>query len=225
MLAERYGIAKSSVSLLLKRRGLVSGVHRTYTSDETYFDHISNESRAYWLGFIAADGNVYRNTLSIQLHQADFAHLEAFRTAIHSSSPIEQNGKYCRLRIHNQQLTAALRRNGIVPAKTRILKPPQIPFDLLRHYYRGFFDGDGWLSYRPSKKTWYFGLSCASLAFMDSFVTFIQKQVPTKAKVIPRPSIYQFTVSGPMARSAAAVIYESCEISLHRKMQRYLAMT
>ena len=50
---------------------------------------------------------------------------------------------------------------GCVKNKTLILKPPKnVPTELIRHFIRGFFDGDGSLmKYQKSEKSISFGLS------------------------------------------------------------------
>lgn len=50
-----------------------------YKINENYFENIDNKNKAYWLGFIAADGNVYGNKLSIELNSKDEGHLKIFR--------------------------------------------------------------------------------------------------------------------------------------------------
>lgn len=69
--------------------------------DETFFSVIETEEKAYWLGFIAADGCIRKNKsgsyeLSIHLAEKDIEHLAAFKSAIQSDHKIvtRQNGKY-----------------------------------------------------------------------------------------------------------------------------------
>jgi hypothetical protein len=42
----------------VKRDAVRLGRPRKYTLDEMYFDEITDEHRAYWLGFITADGGI-----------------------------------------------------------------------------------------------------------------------------------------------------------------------
>lgn len=55
----------------------------------------------------------------------------------------------------NKKLSDALSKQGCLPNKTFILKFPQIDKTLIRHFIRGYFDGDGMLSitYRYYKKS------------------------------------------------------------------------
>lgn len=51
----------------VKTRNL-SDSHRQYNIDENYFDTINTEEKAYWLGFIYADGFI-TNPLSFRMKQ------------------------------------------------------------------------------------------------------------------------------------------------------------
>lgn len=50
-------------------------VSRKYKFDENFFENIDTEEKAYWLGFIYADGAVFKRTLSIRLSTKDIHHL------------------------------------------------------------------------------------------------------------------------------------------------------
>src|SRR5712691_9807518 len=61
-IASHYGIEDQTVYNILERNGVKrrssSEAAITYPRNEHAFDVIDNEEAAYWLGFIAADGNV-----------------------------------------------------------------------------------------------------------------------------------------------------------------------
>lgn len=66
--------------------------------DRHYFDTIDNENKAYWLGFIYADGWVSSNGRSyevgIELGAKDIIHLEKFKKCINSRSNIISTHKH-----------------------------------------------------------------------------------------------------------------------------------
>jgi len=49
--------------------------------NENYFDVIDNPDKAYWLGFLYADGAISsnNNTVELSLKSSDIKHLEKFR--------------------------------------------------------------------------------------------------------------------------------------------------
>lgn len=64
-----------------------------YNYDRNYFETINSEEKAYWLGFIAADGNVAKkmNSMRINLNEIDRKHLEKFRESIKGNQPIKDS--------------------------------------------------------------------------------------------------------------------------------------
>lgn len=119
-----------------------------------FFDEIDNEEKAYWLGFIWADGNIRQDyhALRINLAEIDSSHLEKlihiFKTEVKFNSSIKNQkvlkGAY--IAVNNVHLCKTLAEKGIVPNKTEHDSADifdYIPQNLLKHFVRGFFDGDG----------------------------------------------------------------------------------
>lgn len=124
---------------------------RKHRFDEDFFKTIDTEEKAYWLGFIAADGCVYKNSnawrLQINLKESDIEHLSKFQKAIKSDYKIAQktvgNSKVCQLKINSKIMCFDLIELEITERKSLMVKMPCIKEDLIRHYIRGYFDGDG----------------------------------------------------------------------------------
>ncbi len=129
--------------------------YRQYTMDEGYFARIDTERKAYWLGFIIADGNVHLNRLTIGVQVQDIGHLEQFLEDVGSNSPVVRgktsgysDKEQCRVRLNSQQLISDLGKLGVVPRKSGREVAPlgSIPDNLHRHFWRGVVDGDGWVT-------------------------------------------------------------------------------
>ncbi len=107
------------------------------------FSHIDTVS-CYWAGWLASDGNVYRNQVSLKLCAQDVDQVNKFAAYVgldHTSS-----GKgWCKACFSSAVVVAFLAENfNIVPKKTFVLQPPkQVPIKLCRHFIRGFFEGMG----------------------------------------------------------------------------------
>lgn len=128
---------------------------KKYNIDENYFSKINSPNKAYWLGFLYADGCVLKTQksyiLELSLKSEDRTHLEKFKMCLKSNVPIKDRiikEKYhaCRIAICNKKICEDLIKLGCVPKKSLILKFPteeQVPKDLIPHFIRGYFDGDG----------------------------------------------------------------------------------
>lgn len=120
--------------------------------NESYFEVIDTEEKAYWLGFIMADGCVYIGTgntkrLQINLKYDDVSHLNKFQKAIGSDYSIQRkrvsNSSVAILKINSTKMCNDLVSLGVIERKSIICKFPKIDRDLERHFIRGYFDGDG----------------------------------------------------------------------------------
>lgn len=128
--------------------------------DETIFDCIDTEEKAYWLGFIFADGYISRrdNTFEIALKKSDLNHLEKFNTFMKHKNYNIKFGIYlnkyekCRWSVVNKHLWNTLNNLGCTPRKSLTLTFPNIiQENYYSHFIRGYFDGDGCISYIRNK--------------------------------------------------------------------------
>lgn len=143
-----------------------------YTCNNDFFKVIDNEEKAYWLGFLYADGCIneqYKNgkikamVLELGLSSKDENHIEKMLLSMESNSPIKQkkvklsgNIYLCsRVNICNTNLCRDLIKLGCIPRKSLILEFPNekiVPYYLKKHFIRGYFDGDGCISYGSNIK-------------------------------------------------------------------------
>ena len=117
------------------------------------FETIDTEEKAYWLGFLYADGSVGSkdNRIELGLAEKDLKHIEKFRdfTGIMNKISYRSQTKSYRYSFKSIPCKTDLIRQGCVPKKSLILKFPteeQVPKNLIRHFIRGYFDGDGWFT-------------------------------------------------------------------------------
>ncbi len=107
---------------------------------------------AYVLGFFAADGYVTKNKRggcfwSIQIVDKEL--LEQIKVAIGSNHkigirvPKNSSKKLYRLQIGSKEMCNDLNRLGMRMKKTKTMLFPLVPRKYLRHFIRGYFDGDG----------------------------------------------------------------------------------
>ncbi len=105
------------------------------------------DDMAYMLGFIAADGNIMIDPKVLNITQAkkDIYILERFNELLGCKRPIHvQSNNICHLVIRNGELVNDLISLGIEPCKSLTMKWfKNIPSQYLRHFIRGYMDGDG----------------------------------------------------------------------------------
>lgn len=92
-----------------------------------FFKTIDTEEKAYWLGFIAADGNIRKNLLacSIELKLSDKGHLEKFAECFDGYYRVEElQREYpsARIQIYSKQCCLDLAQYGVTPTKSLTLK-------------------------------------------------------------------------------------------------------
>jgi len=162
IIIKKYNISENSIYNILKRNGRIHIVgNKKYEVNEKYFEKIDNEEKAYWLGFLYADGNVRLHNgrsgiLKLKLKQSDRQHIERFNKCLDSNYIIDDGleilkvkGReykcyYSVLCIYNTKLVKDLFNLGCVENKTFKLNFPDfLDKNLIRHFIRGYFDGDG----------------------------------------------------------------------------------
>lgn len=163
--------------------------NRQHYLDDTYFSIIDTEEKAYWLGFLYADGCLstreYEYTIRLTLQAKDAAHVENFRKAIkaeHHVSTVRSTFEYkgetkprtaTAIVISSKQMWEDLNRLGCTPTKTFTLVFPtsdQVPDHLLHHFVRGYFDGDGCMWISKNKQS-----SIASFVSSKAFIERLEK--------------------------------------------------
>lgn len=122
--------------------------------NENYFESIDSEVKAYILGFIYSDGCIYIHPTTFcltftQLEQ-DKDILIKIKNELESDYPLLEkiqktnNKKAIRFYAYSKKIFNDLLKLGVTPNKSLTLKfPTFLKDDLVRHFIRGYFDGDG----------------------------------------------------------------------------------
>ena len=125
-----------------------------YSCNDNYFS-IPTEENSYWAGFIAADGNIHKRTLSFGLKHSDIQQIELFKSHIQSESPIKTYNtklndkifKFSSIAINSEKICSDLLRNfNITKNKSLTLEPPPLNDSCLDYYIKGYICGDGCIS-------------------------------------------------------------------------------
>ena len=162
-LAKQYGVSPARIRTVLRQQNVQIISDRKelwkkrFPRDSDAFESIDTPAKAYWLGFLYADGSIDKDIeiLRINLSTKDEAQLlkvkyflKATNTQIKHNDKKEKDKVYpiSYFSISDKKLCQDLVKKGCIPNKTyKLLFPSSdiVPTNLLHHFIRGFFDGDG----------------------------------------------------------------------------------
>lgn len=163
--------------------------------NQDYFEDINVKSKAYWLGFLYADGYVTTgDRWGLELQLADKRHIEHFVNNFDCNINIRERTRdghnFCGFVIKNKKMCNDLVNHGVVPNKTNCLQFPSddvLNSKYISHFIRGFFDGDGcifWKRYLRTKNNWktsfYYmhnevTIVCKSEGFLDNIINELDR--------------------------------------------------
>lgn len=195
--------------------------------NEDFFKKFTPES-SYVLGWLFSDGNVSKNvrTFGLHLQRRDIEVLEIIKNCLGSEHRIflGKDG-YLSFRVHSKKLRRDLVALGCVPRKAKRLKfPENLPSEYARHFVRGYFDGDGSISFNKPNviKLRVVGYK----DFIEGLAEALSKALSSsKAKIIwqPKSNIWQIEYYGDTARKLCNWMYVNSEnLRLKRKYFRFI---
>lgn len=128
--------------------------------NEDYFKSIDTPNKAYFLGFVFADGSIisddkkYRHQMVIKIHPKDKHILERLIDEIEGEMDIWHSNtrEICQVTFSGKKIVKHLNSNGCGINKTFTIEYPNIPEELERHFLRGYFDGDGCIRINTDKR-------------------------------------------------------------------------
>lgn len=232
----KYGIfSKNNFSNYLKSIGIeVINYNNLISQNENIFEIIDNEEKAYWLGFLYADGYIGKRNktdtsyrIELALKESDYNHLVKFKKFIGTDNKISLHknklGNSYRISVGGKKIAQDLIDKGCLPNKSLILTFPtydMIPKYLMRHFLRGYFEGDGWLGYSQNKKKhrasivgtkdFIYGF-CEELKIIDDY----------KNKLVSEGKAFGYEFRTQDCENVLKTLYENCNIYLDRKYKRY----
>ena len=207
---------------------------RRYALDDSFFDVIDTEAKAYWLGFINADGCVHagpvgaagwqRHGLSVKLKESDAGHLRKLKADMASESPVytvPQRGRAgagTEIVMSSPHLVESLIRLGVTPRKSLTATPWDGPEHLMRHYWRGMFDGDGSIGRNPGPRDKWHLKFVGSEAVIEAFRVWAVAITGSAAAKHPKDNIWMWTAGGLASPQALArELYGGATVYLDRK--------
>lgn len=151
-ISSKLSVSRRSVSRVLKESGINTCLKNRYTLSEDFFETIDSEEKAYWLGFIYADGYVGDDRFNnLVLSSIDKEHIVKFKETIKFTGQLRVgsggypgSGENLIINFSSAKMTSDLRNKGLYPGKSTTMESfPELEDFLIRHFIRGYFDGDG----------------------------------------------------------------------------------
>ena len=241
-------ISAEAVQYRLRKNNLTRQNGKTlFDFNHDYFEDINTERKAYWLGFLYADGSIIetkkknhvKSALSIEIMKTDKYLLEELKKDLNSDLDIKFLKKQsfinkgyntisetCYIRFHSKKLISDLKKWGCIPNKTgKLNELPNIKDDLIRHFIRGYFDGNGTCGQVKDAP------NCFKVGFYGSydFVCNINKRIKEEGLVTETSVYKRGECDSSLSYTTLQVydffnkyFYEGASIFLHRKKDKFI---
>ena len=219
-----------------------------YYYNKDYFAKIDSCQKAYWLGFISADGYINRNykneklksmSLELGLCDKDVGHIIKFRDCIETNVPIKKrdilfNGNTYpsdRIVICCTKMCYDLTNLGCTPNKSFTLRFPtkdQVPETFQRDWLRGYFDGNGFIHFKDerNKSLIVSGVSGTETILRDIINNLMQNEAVNKTPRLTkdkRSNSCSFFIYGKDNNyDFLSYLYSGSDMYLDRKHDSYL---
>lgn len=165
--------SQDQINYICRVKGITRSNGIRANVDHNYFEDIDSSEKAYWLGLLFADGCMMHKkdhqkqgwSISLSLMDEDAYIVEQFGKDIKSNLNVKryinetgfskQNGETHaenRLTIYSTKMCNDLKKYGIMPQKSlKLNRIPSLPEQYYCDFIRGFFDGNGSITYYWNK--------------------------------------------------------------------------
>lgn len=243
-IAQILECSQVSISNILKQQDIKTRIGKkiTYTDINTiFFKEINCEANSYFLGFLYADGNIQTTNsaycITLKLKSDDQCIIEKFRDIMSPSSPIKitqnkgSSNTYSYFRVNQKEICEQLEALGCVPNKSLILTfPTQVPTNLIRHFLRGYSDGDGCIyknKFKNKKTINTIWKIVSTKQFCEQTAKILKNELDINcSQSLSRPKTNKITtvlsVGGNLqSRKVLDWLYQDATIYLPRKYDKY----
>lgn len=243
-IGKKVGVSGDTIEYWRKKLGIpkpqnLESANRKHIIDTHYFKDIDTEEKAYWLGFLMADGAIPSvgkgkpyTRLSIVLKETDKDHLEKFAKAIKTDYQVktkEINDKRgfttyrAEINVNCAEMVKDLISHGVIPQKTGKEIIPELSPELIKHFIRGYFDGDGSISKTSINNSYHFSISSSSYTIIKQISDYLSNiGVELKIKDIKGYAVPFYTIETRKTSTVETIlkeIYNNPSIYLDRKYQ------
>ena len=189
--AKSFGVSLRPIKRILSKNN-IELTNRRFNVNHSYFNVIDSEDKAYWLGFLFADGCIRKtktgSQVVLKLSVKDENHLINFKNDLNSEHKIVYNvskttskngtpsvSNNCVIRVNSGEMVEDLINQGCIPRKTFTIDNPKISEKFYKDFIRGYYDGDGNFFYSEKTKVSAVTIVCASEKFRKFLIEIISK--------------------------------------------------
>lgn len=230
-LAKKYQLDIYNLSNTVKLLGgKVVNKHNLPKFNEHIFDCIDTEEKAYWLGFIFADGYISahkpgkksRYTFELGLGLKDVDHLHKFNKFMgYNGNNVKTDNHRCRWSVGNKHLWTTLNALGCIPRKSLFLEFPKLS-QFVDAFVRGYLDGDGTLGVYTTKYNPKIYCQCiGTKAFLSKIIEIYDIKAALGHDIRTSEQVYHFQLSGLQCYNFVYKLYNNATVYLDRKFQKY----
>ena len=224
---------------------------RQYNINDEFFDIIDSEAKAYLLGFFVADGYFNLNArctksykFQVALQDCDREIIEMYQRYICPDTPITTthytNGAKDRKPVNSIRWTSGhmaetlINKYKVVPNKTKdlnfIFPFETIPEEFIWDFIRGFFDGDGQISYNEDTHATTFALYATSESWSHQIGDLFERNFNVKKRVegIKKSFMILYTIrffaffkKQEFIKSLCEKLYKNKTLFLTRKRNKF----
>lgn len=235
-ISNQLNLSRKFVTKTVREAGIPIPRH-TYHYNDKLFENIDTEEKAYWLGFIYADGCVSTSYkwkyLEITLQGSDRNHLENFASFICGNPSLVKDKlvklkgrEYpsCRVTVSSNKIGNDLVALGVMERKSLVVRFPDfLNEELTRHFIRGYVDGNGGIYSRDPRLMIHTG--------SEKFISEINETISNYLDIPPRrvykklnTNAYSISYYSKNCVKLIDWLYKDCTIYLGRKYESAFAV-
>jgi deoxyuridine 5'-triphosphate nucleotidohydrolase len=199
-----------------------SNPNKKYFYNESFFQNIDTEFKAWMLGWIASDGSIQDSGITLCIHKNDISILEMIKREFCPEIPIKTvRKKLCSLTINSKKIVNDVCQHLKIVPGTKAFSvrfPESLNENLKWAFLRGYFEGDGNIR-KPDKD--HHAPECSIVSSCDKMLEDIQRFTEIPCKINYDNNVISWY--GVNALDFLGKIYESSQYRLKRKYKLYIS--
>lgn len=233
-IAATFNCSESFINKKIAEQNITKRIGGSYRRNynQSFFNIIDTEAKAYWLGFLYADGCVQEKSTGqklVSLAVKDKEVIDKFIKSLEGDFVTKTYKDVHTIHLTSTMMFNSLVNHGCIPRKSLVLKFPNLPDSLVNHFMRGYFDGDGSVFVTHPRNhnktnTVYKSIGigiCGTQEFLSEYNKYLGLNEAKKDKRKEGNVWYLSTSGTNKARAFYEFIYKDATIYLTRKKDKF----